>query len=216
MQCILQLATQLFPARLFLALAVVLAVFSQQLQTSLVMGLNIYVVHGGTNDSTCVTGGEEHPCATLDLALYGLRLHNGSTVWISEGTYTLTHHSGGSSEGKLYWYAWMKDIAIESRVDGHPETPPVRVECQGSVGLAFIYISNVTLRGVEFVGCAARRYSTSRISNKDPFQQFRVGLYFLYTIGPRQCHRGTRNWRCDVRLHREKHNHQLQLFTQLS
>ena len=186
MQCILH---QLFAIRRpLLVLAVVFAVSSNNL-TLQVAGLNIYVDRGGTNDSTCVTGGEEHPCATLELALQGLGLHNGSTVWISEGTYTLTHHSGSSTaqEGVSYRYVWMKDIAIASRVGDHthinPETPwQVRVECQDSVGLAFVYVSNVTLRGVEFVGCAAPQYSTSRISSGKPFQQFRVGLYFLYVI----------------------------------
>ena len=143
-----------------------------------VVGLNIYVTkEDSTDDSSCWTGGKDKPCATLGLALQGLQIHNHTTVWVSEGHYLLNQSAAGDHR-----FIWNVDIAIAAWVDKELETTAVRVECEGEIGLTFIYVSNVTIRGLEFMQCGVYQYSTSRISRDEPFQQFYAALYFLYTI----------------------------------
>ncbi len=77
----------------------------------------------------------------------------------------------------------MRDIAIVAYNDSilSQETPAVRVECEMDAGLTFTYTTNITIKGVGFVGCGVLQNSTSRDSTADPFIQLYTALYFLYS-----------------------------------
>lgn len=161
------------------------------LLTQVAQGIDIFVVkNGGTDNTTCVTGGESHPCADLGVALEGLMHYNHSTVWVSPGAYDLNHSDAAGKEAMevqgAYRYLWMVDIAILALFDNHTllnqETMPVKVSCRNDTGLAFIYATNITIRGVEFSGCGAEQYSSSKVASEIQFYKFYTALYFLYAF----------------------------------
>lgn len=141
-------------------------------------GLEIFVDQDtGVNSSTCWAEGVNQPCATLKLGLQGLQHHNQSTLWVSNGSYLLQR-----SESEMdtdYQFTWMVDIVISAR----PVSVTVGVKCEEGTGLAFVYSSHITIRGVEFLGCGAYQYSTSRLTGDVQFEQLYVALYFLYASG---------------------------------
>ena len=109
------------------------------------LGIDIFVDREkGTDSHTCVTGGEDHPCADLGVALEGLTCYNHSTVRVAAGNYSL-NNSGEDAAGH-YQYLWMVGVAIVAIPDNR--TMPVKVECQNDTGLVFIYSTNITIRGL--------------------------------------------------------------------
>ena len=143
--------------------------------------LDIYVnTDNGSSDSSCWTGGQGVPCSSLSLALEGLQRHNHTTVWLVNDSYVLQSKTAPQPEPEEGWgdylFVWMVDIAISASQSDEA----VSVTCENNIGLAFLYSTNVTIRGVEFVECGAYRHSTSRTSGDHPFQGFYVALYFLY------------------------------------
>ncbi len=145
--------------------------------------LEIYVDKDeGVNDTSCWNGGRVQPCVSLSLALEGMLRFNQTTIWLSRGTYGLGKKGGEDTRGD-YHYEWMRDIAIVAYNDSilPQETPSVRIECEQEAGLTFTYTTNITIKGVGFVGCGVFQKSTSRNSTADPFIQLYTALYFLYS-----------------------------------
>ena len=144
------------------------------------LGIDIFVDREkGTDNHTCVTGGEDHPCADLGVALEGLAHYNHSTVRVAAGIYSLNSDSNaGEDAAGHYRYLWMVGVAIVAIPDNR--TMPVEVECQNDTGLAFIYSTNITIRGLVFRRCGAEHYSTSKAPNEIQFYPFHAALYFLY------------------------------------
>ena len=144
-------------------------------------GLNIYVdQNSGTNSSSCWTGGAQLPCVSLGLGLQGLQQYNHTSLWLANGTYILL---SGNLEGDGvddYRFVSMEGIVVSATHIDKNDDYPVEVLCEGSVGLSFIYSSNITIRGVKFVGCGAEQYSTSRLKDDIQFRRFHAALYFLY------------------------------------
>ena len=148
------------------------------------LSLDIYVdPENSSSNSNCWTGGQGEPCSSLSLALEGLQRHNHTTVWLVSDFYVLqskTPEPEAEEGWGDYLFVWMVDIAISASQSDEAAGPVPVVACEDNVGLAFLYSTNVTIRGVEFVGCGAYRHSTSRASGDRPFQGFHVALYFLY------------------------------------
>ena len=150
--------------------------------------LDIYVnKKSGIDNSTCWQGGLAQPCVSLSLALEGLQQFNKTTVWISNGTYALGSSITVNSYFMTgyYQYIWMRDIAITAHSGINqsvlnPDVLPVRVECSIEAGLTFIHTTNITIRGIQFVGCGIYQNTTSRISTSLPFEGIYITLYFLF------------------------------------
>lgn len=107
------------------------------------------------------------------MGLEGLKHHNHSTVWVSAGRYVLNRNDVMVNRESIqadYRYLWALDIAIVAHLENNTlleqEALPVTVKCMNDTGLTFIYVTNITIVGVEFVGCGANQYSTSKVSSE--------------------------------------------------
>ena len=94
----------------------------------------------GTDNNSCLQDDTLSHCATLNMALKGLR-YNSTVIYIGPGTYTMEHGNETSITGK-------DQIAIIGR--GKENTV---INCSLSAGLEIVASSNVTIESVSFQFC---------------------------------------------------------------
>ena len=122
-------------------------------------------------------------CSSLALGLEGLQHYNYSTLWLEQGNYTLPDKEVIDSNGS-YRFVWLTGIVIRSidtsSLSSNKLQLSATVQCENGFGLSFIYVTNITLRGIKFVGCGALQNTTSKIPNASNFEEAIFALYFLY------------------------------------
>ena len=95
----------------------------------------------GTDNNSCLQDVTLSHCATLNMALKGLR-YNSTVIYIGPGTYTMEHGNETSITGK-------DQIAIIGR--GKENTV---INCSLSAGLEFVASSNITIKSIKFQHCS--------------------------------------------------------------
>ena len=133
----------------------------------------IYVdIHSGTNNTLCWKGGKTSPCATINLALKGVKC-NYTTIRINPGTHELEHGNETEVRGKSH-------ISIIGQVN---ESEVVMITCNPFAGISFIMSNNIILDSITLYGCGGVQFSTSRnFSESDTvfsFLKFQVAVYVL-------------------------------------
>ena len=135
-----------------------------------------------TNDPSCWRGGVHSPCATLDWGL--LAIHNYSSainIIVRPGIYTFNSSEIGN-------FQRVSDINITGTInidDPSSLYESVIVKCsigsRAAAGFSFIYSSNISVSGIQFIGCQQERNSTS-INSQNIFELINTTFYFLYCL----------------------------------
>ena len=125
-----------------------------------------------SNSSSC--GDLSEPCETLDLGLdviqnllKGQDFKLSVQLIIAAGEYNHINTSNGI----------FKNIN-HLKITGQANSSTF-INCFNESGFSFTDTLDITITGIEFVGCGQLQYSTS-YANDTSFSMFYVGLYFLY------------------------------------
>ena len=136
--------------------------------TSYEYNRTIFVSQNGTLNNSCWSeGSPEWPCASLDHALQGAETLSGFVkILIEPGEYTLTESIIFQGKTSLAILGYGSETLIE---------------CHPLAGIAFNRSTEILMENLSFVGCGARRLSTSRdfTSSSLPYLHFQVALLFL-------------------------------------
>ena len=100
------------------------------------------------NDSTCLEEGTSSPCATVNMALKGLK-HNSTLIHIKPGTYIL----------ELGQETNITDKHMVAIIGGGEESTVIK--CAPSVGLWFSSSSDVTVESLTFQECGQNVFYTT-------------------------------------------------------
>ena len=124
--------------------------------------VHIDPLKGQDKSSCCVNA----TCGTMDFAFQ--HCVENSTKFVLNSS---TLHT-------LQWNGTFQNLNRIAVVGSENQT--AIIVCDGDAGLGFINTSDITLQGVEFIGCGAIRDSTSRDFTQKDFrlQKFKVTLYF--------------------------------------
>ena len=104
------------------------------------------------NDSTCLEEDTSSPCATVNMALKGLK-HNSTVIHIKPGTYIL--ELGQETDITDRYMVAIIGSAEEDTV----------IKCAPSVGLLFILSSDVTIESLTFQECGQNVFYTKHTLN---------------------------------------------------
>ena len=128
----------------------------------------IHVNVNGTDSPTCVQG--KVSCGTLHYALTNCTITNSTQFLIGPGTFNLTQDLGNIYNTPL---SQLDGLVVKG--SGAEETI---VDCSNASGLAFVFMTNLTISDLTLFNCSQSRPSTS-IGNvfKLHTVPFQVGLY---------------------------------------
>ena len=134
----------------------------------------IFVSQNGTLNTSCWREIDHAcPCANFDLALQGVETFSGFVqIVVEPGHYNLTES-----------FLFEAKISLAILGSGGDATQVV-IECYPLAGIAFNKSSNILIENLSFVGCGAKRLSTSRNITSSfplPFLHFQVTLLFLFS-----------------------------------
>ena len=119
----------------------------------------IYVKSTGVNDTSCLNGGKQTPCATINMALKGV--NNFTVVYIYPGTHTLQPGIETEVSGKSH----VGIIGIANEND-------VVISCYPLTGVSFIMSDNIIIESLTIRGCSSLQVFE--------FYTFQVAVYMLY------------------------------------
>ena len=132
-----------------------------------------------SNSTSC--GAVTEPCETLDLGLdviqsllKGQEFQLSVELIIADGEYDHTNTTNGV-------FKYVSHITISGQASfimGQASFSTV-INCSNDSGFSFTNTFDITITGIEFIGCGQLQYSTS-YANDTSFSLFYVGLYFLY------------------------------------
>ena len=118
--------------------------------------------NNGADSESCFQGDIQSPCATVNMALKGLR-YNSTVIYVSPGTYTLENGNETTINGK-------DKIAI---IGSDKE---VVIMCRPLSGLTFHYFNVVLIENVTLYGCG--KPTQFHIQTPIPFFQLTVVYHF--------------------------------------
>ena len=128
------------------------------------------------DNASCWTGGPQHPCNSLELALQGVHSLTANHPWVFllPGEYDLKSSPYSKFSGPF------KDFGLIANGSGDASMKPeASIVCGEDAGFSFSGVEGVTLKNIEFKGCGMVQPSTSRNKLTHGFWEFRVGLYLV-------------------------------------
>ena len=120
----------------------------------------IYVKSTGVNDTSCLNGGKQTPCATINMALKGV--NNSTGIYIYPGIHTLQPGIETEVSGKSH-------VGIIGLANENLE---VVVSCYPLTGVSFIMSDNIIIESLTIRGCGSLQVFE--------FHTFQVAVYMLY------------------------------------
>ena len=122
----------------------------------------------GMNITSCWTGGDQTPCATLNLALQGLQ-HNSTLIYLYPGTYILDNTS------KVIDKSNIAIIGLTTKDGGKTVT----IKCSSHSGLLFLSSTNITLKSLVLDSCGDIQINPNR---EFDFQVSAVYISMCYNV----------------------------------
>ena len=134
----------------------------------------------GIHNKVCWSG--QQPCSSLDLALQGaVKTTSKTSINIQPGEYNIV--SVYDFYGKTGFELFVPEISI-----GHNELSLATISCQGNNststtygGFVFFYSNGIYFKNIKFVGCGAKRSSSSHDHhNHNQFLKFHAAIYLFF------------------------------------
>ena len=120
------------------------------------------------NTTSCWNGGDQTPCATLNLALQGLQ-HNSTVLYLYPGTYILDNTS------KLIDKSNVAIIGLTTKDGGKT----VIIKCSSHSGLLFLSSTNIILKSLVLDSCGNIQINPNR---EFDFQVSAVYISMCYNV----------------------------------
>ena len=122
----------------------------------------------GVNTTSCWNGGDQTPCATLNLALQGLQ-HNSTVIYLYSGTYIL------DNTGKVIDESNIAIIGLTTKDGGKTVT----IKCSSHSGLLILSSTNITLKSLVLDSCGDIQINPNR---EFDFQMSTVFISMCYNV----------------------------------